>query len=84
MPFAVLLCRLSVGDSSPPQAMVDSGQLSVESGQLSVVSAGKVLLWEGEAPAEPKSIVGAQLSLFADNRRPGISDVRNKLKPEHS
>ena len=25
--------------------------------------------WEGEAPAEPKSTVGLQLSLLADNKR---------------
>jgi hypothetical protein len=29
-------------------------------------------LWQGEAPAEPKSIVSIQLSLFARNRSPGI------------
>ena len=28
--------------------------------------------WEGEAPAEPKSIARVQLPLLADNRRPGI------------
>ena len=28
--------------------------------------------WEVKAPAEPKSTVSVQLSLFADNRSPGI------------
>ena len=33
---------------------------------------GKFPPWEGEAPAEPKSIVRVHLSLFANNRSPGI------------
>ena len=37
-------------------------------------------LWEGEAPAEPKSIVSLHLSLFAQNRRPGIPDARDKSR----
>jgi len=39
----------------------------------------EIPLWEGEAPAEPKSIVSVQLSLFADNRSPGIPDAEDKM-----
>jgi hypothetical protein len=39
---AVLLCRLSIGDSSPPKNMVVSGQCT------------QCAPREGEAPAEPK------------------------------
>ena len=39
------------------------------SAQWSVVATSP---WEGEAPAEPKSIVRVQLSLFAGNRSLGI------------
>ena len=39
---AVLLCRLSIGDSSPPKNMVVSGQCT------------QCAPLEGEAPAEPK------------------------------
>ena len=48
--------------------------LSDLSDQLSVVSCQwwRSALWEGEAPAEPKSIVSDQLSLIADNGSPGI------------
>ncbi len=69
MQCAVLLCRLTVGDSSPPKDM--GGQLSVISGQWSK-GRRQHPPWEGEAPAEPKSIVSVQLSLFALNRSPGI------------
>ena len=40
--------------------------------------------WEGEAPAEPKYTVRVQLSLFADNRSPGIPDTLDKRSPELS
>ena len=36
--------------------------------------------WEGEAPAEPKSVVSVHLSLFALNRSPGIPDARDKTR----
>jgi hypothetical protein len=35
-------------------------------------------LWEGEAPAEPKSTVSVQLSLFVDIRSPSIPDAKDK------
>ena len=45
---AVLLSRLSVGDSSPPKDTVVSGQYTQSPP------------WEGEAPAEPKEVVSGQ------------------------
>mgnify|MGYP003339163935 CR=1 FL=1 len=64
---AVLQCRLNVGDSSLPKNTVVSGH-STQSPPR-----------EGEAPAEPKSIVSVQLSLLADNRSPGIPDAEDKM-----
>ena len=65
---AVLLCRLSVGDSSPLKDTVVSDQCTQSSP------------WEGEAPAEPKSVARVQLSLFANNRSPSIPARPHPLK----
>ena len=63
---AVLLYRLSVGGSSPLEETVASGQWTQSSP------------WEGEAPAEPKLTARVPLSLFADNRSPGIPDAEGQ------
>ena len=63
---AVLLYRLSVGGSSPLEETVASGQWTQSSP------------WEGEAPAEPKLTARVPLSLFANNRSPGIPDAGDK------
>ena len=51
MQRAVLLCRQSAGDSSPPKDTGVSGQWAVGSGQFSVQAKFPS---EGKAPDEPK------------------------------
>jgi hypothetical protein len=70
---AVLLCRLSVGHSSPLKDTMVSDQLTVICFQCTQSPP-----WEGEAPAEPNETVRVQLSLLADNHSPIIPDAEDK------